>query len=472
MKKLIKTVCPSPVLNWFSSHVPLWYRASPEFRTNSRFLRQCEHWSEDQACAWRLARLKTVITHAYNKVPFYRQKYKAEGFHPSDFKETRDLVRLPTISKLDIKGHLPDFVSEDASVDDLLPTFTGGSTGNPMKFYVEREQPQRELSYFYYIWDKLGYRIGSKCILLKGAKVADESKGIFWKYEPYYNWLSMDSDYLCKTEYIESYLNAISRFGADVLFGFPSSVYQLARMVHLGKQKPPHFRIVLLASENTYADQNEFIKQVFGATTLFYHYGHSEQVLLGLRCLESDILHFPFQYGHAEVVDEKGCEVSAPGMEGELVGTNYCQAMPFIRYRTGDYAVTTNQRCPMFPYNPAVNNVQGRLQEFIVTRDGRLVSICTMGAAHFTSLQDVVDNQYVQDRPGIVEFHVVAKHDGVLSEHAMTNIKEELERKLEHRCDVTVVRVPSIERLPNRKKSMIRQKIDISQYLPKTKNNG
>jgi aspartate 1-decarboxylase len=47
--------------------------------------------------------------------------------------------------------------------------------------------------------------------------------------------------------------------------------------------------------------------------------------------------------------------------------------MPFIRYRTGDLAVSTRRACPCGSGFPLLERVEGRLLDAIVTRDGKRV---------------------------------------------------------------------------------------------------
>ena len=80
---------------------------------------------------------------------------------------------------------------------------------------------------------------------------------------------------------------------------------------------------------------------------LFPHYGSREMALGGaITCPAHEGMHLRENHVIAEIVDEQGCPLP-PGETGELVITTIgMEAMPLIRYRTGDYTRVIPGRCP------------------------------------------------------------------------------------------------------------------------------
>jgi phenylacetate-CoA ligase len=151
--------------------------------------------------------------------------------------------------------------------------------------------------------------------------------------------------------------------------------------------------------------------------------------------------------------------VCQEGALGELVGTSFHNpVMPFIRYRTQDFGVVG--KGPIDGYNyPVLKNVEGRLQEFIMTRDGRLISICTMGAAHFDVLDEVATTQYFQEAPGEIELRVVPR-PGFTASHRR-RIEKAIAQKTGKEVTVTLREVNKIERSPSGKHTMLLQRIPL-----------
>lgn len=465
---VIKNHFPKSVFNYISGiagYLPqdiLWGR---EFRDMYIFLKNSESWSKDDIKEYQLSQTKDLIGHAYENIPYYTKLFDVNGISPKDIKSLEDLKKIPYLTKELVKENYDKLVSKNIRRGEYLVDYTGGSTSEPMKFLVDSKLIPRELAFLKYAWEKFGYRLGTKCIELKGAKVARTNRNIFWKRDPLLNYLKMDSDYL-NEKYIQYYLKKIKKFNSNYLFGFPSSIYLLAKQIEKNKIEDfPKTKLIMLASENTYDWQLDYIKRVFDCNNIFYHYGHSEKATLAVKCLNGDILHFLPQYGYTEIINKYG-ETAKPGELGEIVATSYNKCFPLIRYRTKDYCIVSNKKCGgLWENYLTVSHVEGRLQEFIVTKDKRMVSICTMGAAHFKDLSEVLRTQYYQDTEGKLVFRIVLFPNKSVTDKTLFDIKSALEEKLEQTVEVDVKIVDSIATTSSGKHLMIEQKLDISKYI-------
>jgi phenylacetate-CoA ligase len=283
-------------------------------------------------------------------------------------------------------------------------------------------------------------------------------------HEPIKRQLILSSDHL-ERRYMPAYAEALALHRPAYIEAFPSALFPLARW--LAANPLPEFtrgvKGVMLFSENVYGFQMEKFREVFGCP-IVSHYGHSERVLMAGTMPDDDRYFFWPQYGHFELLDAQDRPVTQPGKLGFIVGTSFDNdVMPFIRYRTGDLAVLSEKDHPLLPGHPAVERIAGRLQEFIVCRDQRLVSITTVGVAHFPELAEVEAIQYEQERPGKVFLKVVADHP-MPADH-LANIAAAVERKTQGGCDVSVVQVERIARTARGKARMLVQHLDIRRYF-------
>lgn len=70
-------------------------------------LDRIETASVDELRDLQLQRLRWSLRHAYDNVPFYRQKFDAAGVHPDDCRSLADLARFPHTTKQDLRDNYP-----------------------------------------------------------------------------------------------------------------------------------------------------------------------------------------------------------------------------------------------------------------------------------------------------------------------------------------------------------------------------
>ena len=379
------------------------------------------------------------------------------------------LASMPLLTKAEIKLDLNQYLSNAISENRRLRTYTGGSTAEPMMFYLQKGITRaREYAFMDDFHVRVGLTDTDIILALRGRTIpgAEQSDGRIWMYEPIKRQLILSSDHLIP-EYMPDYVKVLLKMRPSYIQAFPSALYPLARWLdsHPEHEVTEKIRGVFLYSENVYGYQMELIRKVFSCPVLI-HYGHSERVLMAASMPDDDRYFFWPQYGYVELIDEEGQAITMPNKLGEIVGTSFNnQVMPFIRYRTGDMAMwSTKPEHPELPGFKAVERVEGRLQEFIVCRDRRLVSICTMGAAHFEDLVVAESIQFEQIVAGHFIIKVVARAS--LDENARARIKSAVEEKTQGGCTAEVIEVAEIPRTKTGKHVMLIQHLHIDNYSP------
>ena len=411
-----------------------------------------------------VAKLEATLRWAFDTVPAY------QAFHGllDGGRDVRDVLHmLPVTDKLDIKRRPEDYLSRAMGHKARLEMFTGGSTRNPMQFYLQKHVSRpKEYAFIHDFRERVGMGENDLVLALRGRTVttAAQPGGSIWMYEPIKRQLILSSDHL-ERRYMPAYAQALAFHRPTYIEAFPSALYPLARW--LAANPMPEFtrevKGVMLYSENVYGYQMEKFREVFGCPILT-HYGHSERVLMAASMPDDDRYFFWPQYGFFELLDAENRPITQPGKLGFVVGTSFDnKVMPFVRYRTGDLAVLSERGHPLLPGYPACERIVGRLQEFIVCRDQRLVSITTLGVAHFPELAAVETIQYVQDRPGKLVLKVVADHP--LTPEQVERMGHAVAAKTQGGCDVDVVQVDHISRTPRGKSRMLIQNLDIRRYF-------
>ena len=110
---------------------------------------------------------------------------------------------------------------------------------------------------------------------------------------------------------------------------------------------------------------------------VFEHYGMTEMGYGGgVQCAARRGYHLREADLYCEVVDPVTGRPCPPGEPGEVVFTTLTrEAMPLIRYRTGDLAAWEEGPCPCGSDLPLLGLVQGRLERGVMLNSGRRLTM-------------------------------------------------------------------------------------------------
>jgi phenylacetate-CoA ligase len=317
---------------------------------------------------------------------------------------------------------------------------TGGSTGVPVGFYLQRgiSRP-KEQAFLEAMWRRGGYFDGARLALLRGHVTTSKADGRISSYDATRDWLMLSSYHLTP-ERLDDYLAEFEKFKPDLLYVYPSSALRLAEFLQAaGKRWPAPLRGVLCGSERLTEPQRKLLEAVFGCRAYSW-YGHSERAVLAAEGRSSNHYYFVPQYGFAEF--------GPPTSEGlrEVIGTSFHNlVMPLIRYRTGDYVRLVDEQEPHeFPV-PAASEIAGREQEFLVTGTGRKISLTAfnMHDAIFDHLYAV---QFYQEQPGFAEFRYIPGPQ--FHSSRLSSIEAGIRRKLGDDFRLELKAVKEVEKTP------------------------
>ena len=261
-------------------------------------------------------------------------------------------------------------------------------------------------------------------------------------------------------ESFPSYVDAIGKFRPRFVIGFPSTVTLFAQLVKDYRVSGLQIQGVITASEVFYETQRRYVADILGCRILDW-YGLAEYAGFASGCEHSDQYHFFPEAGYMELLDALGSPVTEEGKEGEIVLTGfYNWATPFIRYRTGDRATLGKRRCSACGRSyPLVERISGRIQEYLVARNGRLIPNTALNL-HSGIFDDVLCYQFYQDAPGKIVLNVVRKpsYESWRTEH----MRGEIQRKLGNEVELHIRFVEDIPKTNRGKHRFILQRLPIT----------
>ena len=239
----------------------------------------------------------------------------------------------------------------------------------------------------------------------------------------------------------------------DFIHGYSSSLFLLSQFVlrqGLGNLRP---KAVFSASESLLDYQRFCIEAALGAW-VFHWYGNTEMTCNIIQCLEGS-LHYHTDYEILEVLED-----------GSMVCTGLNNhAMPFIRYRIGDRVTMGDATCACGCQFPVIACIEGRIEDYIVTPDGRFVG----GLDHLLKdVQHVREAQIVQSAVEEVVIRIVRAEEYTFQDEQ--TILSEARSRLGHTMRIRFDYVSSIPREPGGKFRFVKSRL--SAPFPNVQSTG
>ena len=438
--------------------LPLPWLLGKNFRENHKHVRRAQWWTAERAREYQLRRLREVLKLAYESTVFYRRMLDAIGFHPRDLRALSDMSQLPVIDRQVVCTNLSDMCTKSVKDIDVDFGSTGGMSGGPLHFYLNASRSSVEYAYLTTSWERIGYALGMPMAVLRGQTVRIDRGGLYHEYDPilrhhYYSSFHMSDENMAR------YLEHIATIGPCFMHVYPSSIAALARFIRRkDAQAPRNIRSIIAESEIVYPKQREMVEDVFRCR-LFSCYGHSEKLVLAAGCERTNDYHVWPTYGYFELLDEDGNPVTTPGRRGEIVGTGFINTvMPFIRYRTGDWATYVGDRCEACGREHIViTDIRGhRTQEVLIAADGSEVSWTALNM-HDDTFIHVRQLQFMQETRGRAILRIVPANG--FTERDAKRIHRNLGRKLQGQITFTIEQVEAIPLSPRGKAIYVDQRI-------------
>lgn len=332
-------------------------------------------WNPKQECQplsdlrdLQLVRLKDLVKTVYSKSPFYKEKFDQAKIDPDKLNSLDDLRRLPFTKKTDLREHYPfGLFSEPISKVRRLHASSGtkgkptvvGYTDNDIATWSEvcarslatagaRPEDIVHNAYGYGLFTGgLGMHYGIENF---GATVVPASGG--------------------RTQ---QQILLLQDFGARVLLSTPSYALNIAHvMEEQGIDRDSiKLEIGIFGAEPWTEELRAQIEKTLKIKALDI-YGLSEVMGPGvsMECIEGrDGLHIWEDIFLPEIIDPETLEPLPDGEEGELVFTTLLkEAIPVVRYRTGDISRITRDPCECGRTMAKMERVKARLDDMLIIR--------------------------------------------------------------------------------------------------------
>jgi len=316
--------------------------------------------------ALQAERLRRSVTYACERVPYYRAKMEAAGVRPESVRGLEDLPRLPFTVKQDFRAAYPTGTFARPMEEVVRIHASTGTTGKPtIVGYTARDldvwseliarlvvaagvwrQDVVQIAFGYGLFTG-GFGLHAGCERV-GACVVPASAG--------------NSD---------RQLMLMEDMGTTALVCTPSYALYLGEMVQdRGLRDRLRLRWGLFGGEPWSEEMRAEIQRLLGITATD-NYGLSEVIGPGVayECLAQGGMHIAEDHFIAEIVDPTTGTPLPAGAPGELVLTSLTkEALPVIRYRTGDLTALLAEPCACGRTHLRMTKTRGRTDDMIIVR--------------------------------------------------------------------------------------------------------
>ena len=350
-------------------------------------------------------KLRLLLEHAFRHVSFYHRIFEAKGLKPSDIKSVEDLLKLPIVTRHDIRNNFHEFLSRNFRKYGPVFNSTSGSTGEPFGYYIDRRTVGIARAAMWRGWGYAGYRLGDKMAVFAGLSLASRlQKSLGTAAKKVVDRLMYFPAVNLRREILVVHAERMLKFKPKFIRGYPSSLYFFANFLEeegIGNICP---KAVFTTAEMLFPYQRRLLEEVFRCDVID-DYGAYDGGTRASECGDHCGYHMAVEKAVMEFCDDDGNQVSE-GEKGRIVATDlFNYAMPFVRYDTGDVGVYSSEECSCGRSLPLMKQILGRTTDMLRFSNGAVLS----GPSLTVIFKDFDFKQFqlVQDRDDLLLVRVI-----------------------------------------------------------------
>ena len=378
-----------------------------EYIRYEKLLEERESWKFSEIQVIQHKRLKKILIHAFENVPYYGKVFTDAGFNPYSMKYPDEIRVLPYLTKKIIRKNFNELISEKKIPGGHYIATTGGTTGEPLKVLLDYDCVFKENAFVNHFRKKVGYQKKDLLATFRGIEFGER----IWKFNPMQNEFIFSPFRLSKNT-VEAYLSKIKSIKPSFLNGYLSTLFFFAKLLSEKKlMVENNLKGIFLISENIDKEQRSFIEDLFQVETKTF-YGHSERCIIAEEIYPNQYRFDPY-YGYTELIDNEDGSMT-------IAGTGFLnKTMPLIRYITDDVCR---------PCGDGLYEIYGRRKstEGLYGINGEFFGHAAFNF-HSELFQNVTNYQFIQKQKGKAELLLLVNEAFHPSE--MDKMGKEIDKK-------------------------------------------
>lgn len=425
-----------------------------------------EFWDREEALSRKeleelqFKRLKQTIKRAYENVEFFRKRLKSVGLTPDDIKSFEDFAKVPFTTKEHFVENYPFGLIAVPKSEIVRIHTSSGTSGKPKVVAYTANDVET--------WTNLVAR----CLYMVGVRKWDVFQNMA-NYAFFTGGLGIHAG----AERIgavtipagvgntERQVRYMVDFGTTAVHSTPSYALHVKEVAEeMGLIDKLKLRIGCFGAEPWSENTRKRLEDAFGIDA-YDSYGLSEMNGPGVafECREKQGLHIWIDHYFVELIDPRTGERVGEGEKGELVLTPLTkEAMPLLRYRTGDVTMLETDKCSCGRAHPRLMRIFGRSDDMLIVRG---INVFPSQIEHvLMQIPEVGDNfQILLTRKGALDeitVRVEVKDEFFTGEiEDLKKLQQKIQRALQGelmlRTNVELVEKGSIERSMGKAKRVV-----------------
>lgn len=391
-----------------------------------------------------------LLRYAYEHTDYYQRIFDEIGLFKDGGIVESKLKDIPVLTKEIIRREGKKLVSDEAEMRGAYTNTSGGSTGEPVMFYQDKEYFARNFGDKILFGALNGKMPGDKEVKLWGSE-RDILEGNIGLKEKVINWcynrIFLNS-FLLTPENMKCYIDKINRCHPKQIWTYADSIFQLSKYINDNKITVFSPANIITTAGVLYDEMRNEIQKAFPQSNILNQYGSREAGVIGCEVGKKKGIRIFEHSVKVEVLDEKNGDAAEVG-QGELLITNLTNySMPLIRYHIGDTGIVVTPQ----GYEGAfavLEKVTGRTNTHLKKQDGSLVH--GEYVTHLFYNKAWIENfKVIQHGYTDIEFQIVIKKGLSENKKDLENMIADLEAVF-GKCNVTITYLDVIPKLKSGK---------------------
>lgn len=399
------------------------------------WLKQYDKWSLEQKLEHQDALTRNFLSYAANNSPFYRDRY--EGVDLSGVRGARDLPRLPTVGKEDLRVNAEDV--RTIARRGAIEGHTGGTTGKSLVVLYHPVDQMRRMATLDHFKSRAGFENGEmrratfmgKHIVPPGREGED-----LWRYNAATKQMLYSSFHLTEAN-LGRYVESLNAFRPEALDGFFMSMVDVASFIlRHGIELSFSPVAAFPTSETVTQSGRSLIEQAFN-TKVYDQYASSEGAPFVTECAAGALHVEP----HSGVFEHREAD------SNEVLVTSFTtHGTPLIRYAIGDsMTFGPSEMCSCGISSPTVTSIEGRKDDFLYTPEGGRINAGDVANLFKNMPNSLVRAQLIQESLDCVTALLEVDRETHRSDHEEL-LREEFRHKFGPKATLNVEYVAEIPR--------------------------